>query len=242
MTATLIRSPLTLTALLACALAFAAAPAPAFADEKPRQRTVSVTGDGKAKARPDTAHITTGVVSDGDTARAALDANSGAMTAMIDALKNLGIEAKDIQTVNFAVHPRYTRAKEGEAQKISGYRVVNTVQVTVKKIDELGQILDAVVAQGSNEIGGVSFSIDKAEALSDEARRKAIDDARRKASLLAEAAGATLGRVMTIAEDMPHPLPRQTFARAAVAAESAPPIEPGEQSLSVRVNVTWELE
>jgi len=236
------RTTSTLAALLICGLAFAATPAPALAKDKDDTRTVSVTGDGSAKGRPDTAHITTGVVSDGDTARAALDANSSSMTGMVNSLKDLGIEAKNIQTVNFAVHPRYTRAKEGEAQKISGYRVVNTVRVTVTDIDRLGQILDKVVAQGSNEIGGVAFSIDESAELSDEARREAMDDARRKAGLLAEAAGAKLGKVLTISEEMPHPMPRQAFARTAVAAESAPPIEAGEQSLSVRVNVTWELE
>lgn len=214
----------------------------ALADDKAPERSVSVTGNGTAKARPDTAHITTGVVSDGDTARAALDVNSKAMTTMIAAVKDLGIGAKDIQTVNFAVHPRYTRAKEGEAQKISGYRVVNTLRINVSDIDKLGQILDAVVAQGSNEIGGVAFSIAEADSLTDEARREAMDDAKRKASLLAKSAGAKLGKVMTISEDMPHPLPRQAFTRGAVAAESAPPIEAGEQSLSVRVNVTWALD
>lgn len=231
-----------LAALLICGLALTAAPSAGMAKDKDDARTVSVTGDGSAKGRPDTAHITTGVVSDGETARAALDANSTGMSAMIDKIKALGIAAKDIQTVNFAVHPRYTRAKEGEPQKISGYRVVNTVRVTVKDIDGLGKILDAVVAQGSNEIGGVAFSIEDSEKLSDDARREAMDDARRKASLLAEAAGAKLGKVLTISEEMPHPMPRQAFARAAVAAEAAPPIEAGEQSLSVRVNVTWELE
>lgn len=235
------RLPLFIATILVCGAALSAAPAPALADDKDA-RTVSVTGTGTANARPDTAHITTGVVSDGDTARAALDANSKAMTATIGALKEAGIEDRRIQTVNFAVHPRYTRAKEGEPRTIAGYRVVNTVRITVKDIGGLGEILDRVVAQGSNEVGGVSFSIDEADAFTDEARREAMADAQRKAELLAEAAGAKLGEVMSISEDAARPMPRQAFARTAMAEDSAPPIEAGEQSLSVRVSVTWELD
>ncbi len=226
--------------IVALAAALPALPA-ASADEKPR--TLSLAGLGTAKAAPDRAHITTGVVSEGKTARAALDENTAAMTRVVAALKAQGLEAKDIQTTSFAVRPKYERPREGAAPRIVGYRVVNTVALTVRALPRLGAILDTVVSLGSNEIGGISFSVSDADKRLDAARERAMADAIRKAKLYATAAGAKLGKVRRIEERTHVPEPRPVFARAAAAREAAPvPIEPGEQTLTARVTVTWELE
>lgn len=242
------RAPIApLASLLAAAaltLALAAAPAaPAYADDDEPRRSVTVTGTGIVKARPDTAHITTGVTTEADTARAALDANTAAMTRIVAGLKEAGLEAKHIQTTDVSVHPRYHRSKDGEPARIVGYRVVNAVSITVPGIERLGAILDTVVTLGSNQIGGISFSIAEERELQDEARKKAMSDAIRKARLYAEAAGAKLGKVATIAEQTHVSIPRHRLARAAIAAEAAPvTIEAGEEALQVQVTVSWELD
>ncbi len=230
----------TFIALLIC-ISTVFAPAPVYADEKP-PRTISLTGAGTAKAKPDTAHINTGVVSDAGSADKALADNTAAMTRVVARLKAAGIAAKDIRTTNFSVSPRYSRAKDRQPRAIIGYRVVNSVSITVRDITKLGQILDTAVGVGANQIGGIQFTIAEAEMLKDTARKKAMADAIRKARLYAQAAGAKLGPVMTISENFVSHPPRPMMARAAFEQKASVPIEPGEQALEARVAVTWELE
>lgn len=218
-------------------------PANAALSAESLTRSVSVSATGMAKAQPDLAQISTGVVSEGETARAALSQNTDQMSKVVAALKQQGIDPKDIQTTDFSVHPRYQHSKDGAPPVIVGYRVVNSVRITVRDITDLGAILDKVVGMGANEIGGIEFSIDKPEALQDEARRQAMAAALAKAKLYAEAAGAKVGKVLTITEDMVTRPPRPVFARAALEAKGADvPIEAGEHTVQAQVHVTWELE
>lgn len=215
---------------------------PATAAED-KARTITLTGTGSVTARPDIVHISTGVASDAKTAGAALSANTASMSKVISQLKAQGLEAKDIQTTDFSVQPRYRHYKDGQPATIIGYRVVNSVRITVRDISKLGAILDKVVTLGSNQIGGIRFSVSNAEKLKDTARRNAMADAIRKAEIYAAAAGVKLGQVKNISESFTSRPPRPVFARAAMRAEAASvPIEAGEQSLEVRVNVSWELD
>jgi uncharacterized protein YggE len=157
-------------------------------------------------------------------------------------MKAQGVEARHIQTTDFSVQPKYKHYKDGRPAVITGYRVVNSVSITVTDIARLGAILDRVVSLGSNKIGGISFSIAETEKLTDAARKKAMADARRKAEIYAGEAGAELGEVMSISENVASPAPRRFMARAAMEAAAPAPIEAGEQALQVRVNVTWELK
>ena len=111
-----------------------------------------------------------------------------------------GIDAKDIQTASFRVEPRYTRPIEGQAPKIDGYSVTNEVQVLVRDLDKLGDILDRLVTAGANQTAGLNFEVSKAETLLDEARQQAVANALRRAKLYATAAGAEVGEVLTIVE------------------------------------------
>jgi len=226
---------------LLCGLAFLTA-LPAAAKDK-QQRTISLTGTGTVTAPADTAQISTGVITEADTARQALDKNTAAMAKVVTELKAQGIEPKDIQTTNFSVRPRFQRSKDGKPPKIIGYRVTNSVTIIVRDLKQLGAILDKVVTQGSNQIGGITFSVDDPTKLEDEARKRAMRDGIRKAKLYAVAAGADLGKVVTIQEGFIAGPPRPMAARAVLEAKAADvPIEPGEQTLRAQVNVTWELE
>ncbi len=155
-----------LLALYAAAFVMAG-PGRAAAEEKPVQRLITVTAAGQVSAEPDMARITSGVLTDGATAREALTRNSEAMRKLIEGLKANGIEAKDIQTSGLRIDPRYTNPREGEAPVISGYQVSNEVMVTARDLDKLGDVLDALVTLGANQMNGLSFEVSKAETLKD---------------------------------------------------------------------------
>ena len=206
--------------------------------EPPQERTVSVSATGSVVAEPDLAMISTGVVSEADTAREALSRNTATMAKVIDGLKALGISAQDIRTTTLNVEPRYRSAKD-QAPSIVGYQVVNQVRITARELKRLGEVLDQIVSLGVNQIGGIAFEVSKAEELRDEARKMAMANALRRARLYAASAGADVGAVLMISEDAPAPAPRP-LARTSLAASDVP-IEPGTQRLEVKVYVTWAL-
>ncbi len=227
---------------LIATLALLVSPLAADAADNAQPRTMTLAGTGEVTAPPDVARITTGVVVEGRTAREALTANNTAMAEVIEGLKGRGIAENDIQTSNFNVGPQYQRYKDGRPPKIRGYRVSNRVAVVVRDIARLGETLDAVVSLGSNTIDGIRFSIADPKELRDEARRRAVADARRKAALYAEAAGVTLGPIITISESggfQPQPV---RFAAARMEAADSVPVQAGEQSLSITVSMTWVIE
>lgn len=207
-----------------------------------KNRTLRLSATGSVKTRPDSADITVGVISDAETARGALDENNVAMAKIVAELKQKGIEERDIQTTNFSVHPKYQHFKDGKPSVIAGYRVANSLRITVRDLTKLGEVLDKVVSLGSNQIGGISFSVSDTAALMDKARKEAMANARHKAELYAEAANAGLGRVLKIEEVAFEQGPRPTFRTLRSEAKAAEvPIESGTAELQVRVTVVWEL-
>jgi uncharacterized protein YggE len=208
-------------------------------------RIISVSGEGEVKTRPDMATISTGVVTEGVTAKEALAKNNGAMSAVIAALKNAGVSNDDIQTSDFSVSPKYPpyQPNQTTAPRIVGYTVSNTVTARVKNLDKLGGILDALVQAGSNQIHGISFGLNEPKATLNEARKKAVADARAKAELYAEAAGVSLGKVVQISESgaiMPPPRPMM-MAREA-AADASVPIAVGQSAVVAHVSITFEIQ
>lgn len=226
------------------AAAFAVLALAAFAATPGQARdgsVLTVTGQGEAHATPDMATITVGAVSEADTAAEALEANSTQVSAAIDALKEAGIEPRDIQTMGFSVSPRYVSNRDAnEAPRIDGYRVSNSVVVRARDLDSLGGLLDTLVKAGANDIGGISFGISEADQFEDTARIAAIADARHKAELYAKAAGVRLGRIRSIDEGGVGMAPQPMMRMAAM--EAAPvPVERGEQTISASVRVVYEL-
>jgi uncharacterized protein YggE len=217
--------------------------APAVAAPEAAPRVLTVGGLGTAKAAPDEASFSTGVVSQAPTARAALDANSRAMNAVIATLKKEGIAERAIQTSNLSLSPQYQACKPNAAcpQKIVGYEVSNTVSVTVG-LDKAGAVLDALVTSGSNRIDGISFSIHDTKPLLAAARADAVKDAMEKAQLYAKAAGVSLGPILAIDEggsQAPVPIYKNMMQ---ARAEFAPPVAGGEQSITANVSITWTIQ
>jgi uncharacterized protein len=231
--------PLAVAALLFTAALVIAGPGMAADDDK-AERFVSVSATGSVVAVPDTAYITAGVLTEGDTARDALSRNNATTAKLIDGLKAAGIAAKDIQTSQLNVSPRYTQAKEGRPATVSGYTVSNQVRVTVRDVKRLGEILDQAITLGANQMHGIAFEVSTAEQLKDDARKLAMQNARRRAELYATAAGAQLGPVLRISEDVTD-AGRPMLQKSRVAL-SAVPVEAGTQTLEVEVHVTYALK
>lgn len=212
------------------------------------ERTISVSGTGEATAQPDTAVVTLGVETEAESAEDALDENTEQMQALLTALQEAGIPEADIQTQAIRLQPRYEEVRrtepngEGERmdRELVGYMAVNTVEVRVRDIETLGSLLDTAVEAGGNRIQGIRFEVSDAADLVDEAREAAWENAEHKAEQLVDLAGAELGDVLTISESsrVPRPVVREQVQTEAAAV----PIEPGTQTISVDIQVTWMLE
>ncbi|GGB35637.1 membrane protein [Roseibium aquae] len=205
---------------------------------------ITITGRGEVNVAPDMAVITTRVVTTGTTAPEALSQNSTDLSAVISQIKAAGIEERDIQTSGFSIYPRYDHSdnRNGNPPRIVGYEVANGVQVNIRNLEKLGDILTLVVASGANQIGGIQFDVSDPGSKLDEARTRAVADARHKAEVFAKAAGAELGTVMSISEagaTLPRPVGMR-LEKAMMAADAAP-IEAGESTLSASVTITWQL-
>lgn len=204
----------------------------------PGMRQVTVVGAGDAQGRPDTATVQIGVETEGATSQEALAKNTEQAQAIQQKLKELGIDEKDIQTSSFNIYPNYGQ----DGRQITGYRVGNSVSVKIRNLDQSGTLLDQVVQAGANSIYGISFSVENPKDLLNQAREQAIQDARASAEQLARASGASLGQVLVITENIGStPIPMPIADRAMEATSQAVPVEPGQQSFSMNVQVTFEL-
>ncbi len=209
------------------------------ADSDKAERTVSVSATGSVAVEPDVARISAGVVTEAGTAKDAIARNGTVMSKLIDGLKVVGIEARDIQTRNFHVEPRYTQPKDGRAAAIDGYRVLNQVRLTVRDVKRLGEVLDQAIALGANQVDSIAFDVSNIEMLKDDARRQAMENARRRAELYAKAAGGQLGPVLSIAERVADL--QQPVHDGRMAMRASVPIEAGVRNLEVEVHVKYAL-
>ena len=223
-------------AFTTCACAPMAGP-----DGMPRRpATVTVSGVGTVTATPDVAEITTGVTTQAPTAAQALAANSQQMEKLLQSLAALGVAARDVQTTNISVSPvRRAGKAEGRAPEIVAYEVTNQARVKVRDLSRLGGVLDQQVEQGANSVYGIHFGLLEPGPLLDEARKRAMADARRRAELYAAAAALKVGRVLSV-QEAGAALPRPEMA--ARATMGAVPVAAGEQEIQASVSVTYALE
>ena len=236
--------------VLAAALAASALPfAPATAQTQPATIIVDgtrldVVATGEVSRVPDIARITAGVVTVAPTATAALAQNATQMASVRAALKRAGIADRDIQTSSINLYPDYRHDAQGSNPQIIGYRASNEVSVRFRDIAATGRILDALVAQGANQINGPMLAIDKPEAALDEARTLALSNARARAELYARALGKRVGRILSISEAGANYAPPVVMMRQASrgAAADSTSVDPGEQSVAVSLSVSFELE
>lgn len=234
------------TRQLAAAIAAAIAAMPASAQLAPNMApTLTLSVEGKVAQAPDIADISGGVVTTAATAAAAMAENATRMTAVVAAVRKAGIADRDIQTSGLNLQPQYKYANN-EAPVLTGYQATNTVSIRVRKLADTGKLVDALVAQGANQISGPSFGIDKADVALDAARSQAIATGRARADLYAKAAGVRIKRLVSVTEGGlvdagPRPM-TMTMRAAKMDAAPPPPVEPGEVALSITVQMVYELE
>ncbi len=226
----------TIIAVLAAALF--ASPALAETDFPP---AISVSGEASVSVPPDLAQVDAGVTSEAKTAREAAEANNAAMGKVLLALKGAGIAEKDYQTSHLSLQAQYAPNRTSSSG-IVGYRASNRVTIKVRDVAKVASVIDTVTTAGASDIGGIYFMVSEPSKLLDEAREKALADARRKAEIYAKAAGVTLGPPLSIVEGGGAPAP---FFRAKVAAAPmaiSAPVAHGEETLSVTVSVSWAIK
>jgi uncharacterized protein YggE len=208
--------------------------------------TLSVSGNGQAFLAPDIAYIYVGVHTEAPSAAEAVDENTTQTQALISAIQDFGIDPKDIRTSNFSIWPmdRYdpaTGAPTGEKTYVAD----NTVYVTVRDLESLGDLLDTAVQAGANTVNSVQFDVENKDEALKEARVDAVNNAKTQAQELADAAGLSLGEIQSISfVDNQYPVfDGKGGGGGGVAAEAAAvPIQPGQLSFTVTVNVTYELK
>ena len=202
--------------------------------------TIVVSGTGRVTVQPDTADVRLGVtVSKPSVGAARLEAGR-TMDDILDALEDVGIEREDVRTALLSVQPRYDY-RDGRAPVLAGYDIANMVEVTVRDLGVLGDVVDGTLGAGATSMDALAFRLSDPARAEREARTRAMAEARSRADVLAEAAGLRIDGVSDIVEGMPvgPPMPLPKAERMAMATDGATPIEAGTLEISVTVNVTY---
>jgi uncharacterized protein YggE len=205
-------------------------------------RTLSINGHGEVTLTPDIAYIYVGVHTEMEAAAEAVAENNDQAQAVIDALRAAGIAAEDISTSNFSLWYSQNYDFEGKPTDVK-YVVDNTVYITVRDLDALGDILDTAINAGANSVNGISFDVSDKDAALAEAREKAVADARTQAGELADLAGVELGEIQNISMYGGVPTPYYGGAVREVAeAAASVPITPGQFVVTVDVSIVFEIQ
>lgn len=220
----------------------------AASEDNRRPAEISVSGEGRASIAPDMAIVSLTVLREAKTAREATDENSKAMAAVLAALKDEGIEARDLQTAGFSIQPQYIYPTQENGQQkppeLTGYQVSNTLTVRLRALDKLGALLDRAVSLGVNQGGGIRFDNSDPAAALKAARAAAVKDAMDRARTLAEAAGVSLGRVVSLTESTPYNEPQPMVRAMAMEkmADAPVPVAAGENQYTVQVNAVFSIK
>ena len=208
------------------------------------QRTISISGEGKVSVIPDIAYVSLGLNVEKVKVADAQAENSKTMNSLIDKLKNLGIDKKDIKTVNYSIYPNYDYP-DGK-QTLRSYTVYQEVQVKLRQTDKVEEVLKTAGELNLNQIGGLAFDVDDREQYRQEARKKALENAKEKADALAEIMGVKLGKVVSFSEGEGYaPTPyysAKTDYGIGGGGVPAPSIEAGSQDITISATVVYELD
>lgn len=235
---------LTLIAVFAAACGpVAAAQGQQTTQGEPAMRTLSVTGTATIYLTPDVAYISIGVHTENEDAGAAISANSTQAQSVISAIQGMGVDPKDVQTVNFSIYPMQQYDPTTGAVTGTRYAVDNTVYVTVHDIARISEVITASTGAGANSISGISFNVLDRDAALVEARRQAISNAQSMAEQMASAAGVTLGELQSISfSGIYSPSPMfEGKGGGAVAMDASVPISSGQLTLTADVNVVYAI-
>lgn len=204
-------------------------------------QTVSFTGEGKIKAAPDTAKVDIGLVTEAKDSISVQNENTDKMNKVIDYLKKQNIASADIKTLQYNLSPKYDYSKGKSI--LTGYILTQTVEVSVRDLTKIGDILDGAVSNGANQINSVSMFVDKPEDLKNQAREAAVKQAQEKAKETSQIAGFNLGRLVGFTETGAGqpPIYYEAMGKGGGTATpaAAPSIEPGSQDITIDVTLTY---
>ncbi len=215
------------------------------ASTSPAARNLTVSGSGTVYLTPDIAYINIGVNTENTDIAQAVSLNNTQAQALVDALKNMGIAAEDIQTSNFSVYSNSKADPMTGAASSYSYTVNNTVYVTIRDLSKLGSVLNTAVSSGANNINSISFDVADKTAAQAQARQKAMDNAASLAGELAQTAKLSLGEIQTISYSDVSPSPYYGYGMGgggAYAPNASVPIQPGQLQVSVSVSVSYALK
>jgi uncharacterized protein YggE len=224
--------------------ALAVAPRAASAQDMPETPRLSVRGQATLSVPPDVAVVTLGAVARRETAQAAFNQASTTGNQLQEFLRAQGVAERDITTRQLSLTPEFGRAVEGQGAPLVGWRATNILTVKIRDFSQIGAIIDgaARILGNDAQISGISFAVEDTAVIAARARELAIADARQRAEQIAAAAGVRLVRILSITENFAPPPTPVPVARAPVAAAAAAPeIAPGEQNLTVSVEIVYEI-
>lgn len=203
--------------------------------------TFNVSGEGKVSAPPDTAFVTVGIAANGATVKAAQEQINATINKVSEAVKSLGVDEKDIKTTDYNINPDYDYT--GGSQRIKGYSASTNLSIKVREIDKINSVIDGATASGANQVGGISFDIDDKTKLENEAREKAVEDAKRKAENASKIAGFQLGRIVNYSENFGgYPIYMRTMAVGASEDNKTTQVEPGSSEIIVNITLSYEIQ
>ncbi len=214
---------------------------PAFAQGQQSEPTLSLSESATVQMAPDFATVSSGVVTRAETAQAAVRANARAMSEVFGALRRAGIEADDMQTAQLSVSPVYSDRREPNQieRTIIGYEARNQVSAKVRDTDLVGQVIDAMVSAGANNIDGVTFGAEDTDDALNEARREAIAGLLAKAELFADAAGFELCGIRNMGESSFHPQPVYQSRLMSMDDSASTPVAAGQLTLTATVSADF---
>lgn len=199
-----------------------------------------VNGEGRSSQKPDMFVVSLGVTSTGTTVKLAQDDINSKVNKVSEVIKNLGVLAEDIQTQDFSIRPNYDI--QSGTQKIVNYSANTTLMVKVKQIDKVNEVIDLATANGANQVGGINFDISDKTKAQNEAREKAVNDAKAKAKQAEKVVGFRLGRIINYSESFNEPPVAYGTAVSAIGGrEDATRIEPGINEVVVTVTLSYEI-
>jgi uncharacterized protein YggE len=224
---------------------------------------ITVSGEGKIYVKPDVAVVNLGVTTDGDTVAEATKSNTEKMNAVIESVKAQGVDEKDIQTTNYSLSPVYETittpvaydlkaeiyissiAPTRTSSKVTGYKISQNIEVKVRNFEKVGDILSKATGSGANQVGDLQFTIDNPEQFREQARASAIEKAKANAQNLAKTSGVKLGKIINVYENY-YPVYSSAKGMGGATMDSAVPvvpvIQPGQQEVTVTINLTYQVK
>lgn len=209
------------------------------------ENTIVISETGEVYVKPDLAVVSFSVVNEAKTVSDAMTKNTEKMNKVIEAVKNQGVEEKDLKTISFNIYPRYEYYEETGKRVLVGYEVRQELQIKIRDLTKIGTIIETATSAGANEIGNLVLTVDKEDEFKKEARAQAVEKAKAKALELASQLGIKLGKIINFSEDYYIPYFGQSELYMAEkglgGGAPAPNIETGENKISVSIVITYEI-